>query len=42
VESIRKQLRVGMPVRAVWRKPDQREGAITDILHFEPVRGRRR
>jgi len=42
VEGIRKQLRVGMPVRAIWRKPDQRMGAITDILHFEPVKGRKR
>lgn len=42
VEAIRKQLTVGMSVRAVWKKPHQREGAITDIVHFEPVRHGRR
>lgn len=42
VKAIRKQLRVGMPVRAVWKKPSQREGSITDILYFEPVRRHRR
>jgi uncharacterized OB-fold protein len=37
VEEIRRQVRVGMPVRAVWKPPAQREGAITDIRYFEPV-----
>ncbi len=40
VEAIGKQLRVGQPVRAVWKPPAQRSGAITDILHFAPVRQR--
>ncbi len=42
VEAIRNQLHVAMPVRAVWKKPHQREGSITDILYFEPMRQRRR
>jgi uncharacterized OB-fold protein len=37
VEEIRRQVRVGMPVRAVWKPPTQRQGAITDIRYFEPV-----
>lgn len=41
VEAVRRQVAVGMPVRAVWKKAPQREGAITDILHFEPVKRRR-
>jgi uncharacterized OB-fold protein len=44
VEAIRRQVQVGMPVRAVWKPDRQREGAITDILYFTPLRrgGRRR
>lgn len=41
VEAIREQIAVGAPVRAVWKKPRDREGAITDILHFVPSGGRR-
>jgi uncharacterized OB-fold protein len=33
-----KQVRVGMPVRAVWRTPSQRRGSITDIAYWEPDR----
>lgn len=40
VEEIRRQVRVGMRVRAVWKPPRRREGAITDILYFAPVRKR--
>jgi hypothetical protein len=29
-------VRVGMRVRAVWKKPPDRKGAITDIRFFEP------
>ena len=32
-----KAVRVGMKVRAVWRKPQERAGSITDIRHFEPI-----
>lgn len=38
VDAIRGQIRVGMPVRAVWKKPRERAGAITDILHFAAYR----
>lgn len=41
VEEIRRQVRVGTRVRAVWKPSRAREGAITDILYFAPVRGRR-
>jgi hypothetical protein len=26
-----------MKVKAVWKKPEDRTGAITDILYFKPV-----
>jgi uncharacterized OB-fold protein len=42
VEAIRAQIAVGTPVRAVWKKPKDREGAITDILHFTPLGARRK
>lgn len=29
-------VRIGMPVRAVWKTPAEREGAITDIRYFRP------
>ena len=28
---------IGMRVRAVWKPPEEREGAITDILYFKPL-----
>jgi uncharacterized OB-fold protein len=42
VGAIREQIAVGSPVRAVWKKRQDRAGAITDIVHFAPVAGRRR
>jgi len=33
-------LKIGMKVKAVWKRPEEREGAITDILYFKPVRPR--
>lgn len=30
-------LRIGMHVQAVWKPPDERRGAITDIAYFRPV-----
>lgn len=30
------QVKVGMRVRAVWKPPQERTGAITDILYFKP------
>ncbi len=32
-----KDLKIGMKVQAVWKKPEDRTGAITDILYFKPV-----
>lgn len=31
------QIKIGMRVGAVWKPPEDREGAITDILYFKPV-----
>jgi uncharacterized OB-fold protein len=31
-------IKIGMKVRAVWKKPEERTGAITDILYFKPIR----
>ena len=31
-----KKIHVGMPVRAVWKPPEERKGSVTDILYFEP------
>ena len=33
-------LEIGMKVKAVWKKSEDREGAITDILYFKPARAR--
>jgi len=30
-------LQIGMRVRAVWKPPEERSGAITDIVYFKPV-----
>ncbi len=32
-------VKIGMKVRAVWKKEEERTGAITDILYFKPVKG---
>jgi uncharacterized OB-fold protein len=32
-------LEIGMPVRAVWKPEDQRNGTLDDIDYFEPVNG---
>ncbi len=37
VEAIRRRVRVGMRVQAVWKSPAERVGAITDILYFQPL-----
>lgn len=31
-----KKVKIGMKVKAVWKKPSEREGKITDIIHFAP------
>ena len=35
-------IEIGMKVKAVWKKPDEREGAITDILYFKPAKRARK
>jgi uncharacterized OB-fold protein len=32
------QVRIGMRVQAVWKPAEEREGAITDILYFKPLK----
>ena len=32
------KIKIGMKVKAVWKPKDEREGAITDIKYFKPVR----
>jgi len=33
-----KKIKIGMKVKAVWKKPEEREGSITDILYFKPIK----
>jgi uncharacterized OB-fold protein len=33
-----KKIDVGMKVKAVWKPPEEREGAVTDILFWEPLK----
>ena len=35
IEEIKSLLKIGMPVQAVWKPADQREGSITDIEYFK-------
>ncbi|MFQ5762482.1 MAG: Zn-ribbon domain-containing OB-fold protein, partial [Candidatus Bathyarchaeia archaeon] len=35
-EVERGQVRLGLPVKAVWKPPHERRGAITDIKYFKP------
>jgi uncharacterized OB-fold protein len=42
VKDVMARVKVGTPVQAVWKKPAEREGAITDILYFRPASGERR
>ena len=37
-----KDIKIGMKVKAVWKKPEERTGAITDILYFKPVAAKRK
>lgn len=32
-----KEVHIGMRVQAVWKSPEEREGAITDIKYFKPL-----
>jgi uncharacterized OB-fold protein len=36
------ELHIGMKVKAVWKPESEREGAITDIIYFEPAKKKRR
>lgn len=36
------QVKIGMRVQAVWKPAEQRQGAITDILYFKPLKETRR
>ena len=38
LEEVLKNVKIGMKVKAVWKKEKEREGAITDILYFKPVK----
>jgi uncharacterized OB-fold protein len=29
---------MGMRVQAVWKPPEEREGSVTDILYFKPIK----
>jgi uncharacterized OB-fold protein len=31
------KIKIGMRVQAVWKPPEEREGAVTDILYFKPI-----
>ncbi len=33
------RIAVGMKVKAVWKPPEERQGAITDIRYFKPAEG---
>jgi hypothetical protein len=35
----KEDVHIGMKVKAVWRPPEQRTGAVTDIAHFRPLEG---
>jgi hypothetical protein len=32
-----KDVHIGMRVKAVWKPPEERQGAITDIEYFKPL-----
>lgn len=31
------EVKIGMRVQAVWKEPEERQGAVTDILYFKPM-----
>ena len=37
LEEITSRLKLGMPVQAVWKPAEEREGAITDIRYFRVI-----
>ena|SRR3989338_8152873 len=34
-----KEIKIGMKVKAVWKRPEERTGSITDILYWKPLKG---
>ncbi len=38
-EMTKDEIHIGMKVKAVWKAPKDREGAITDIKYFKPLKG---
>ncbi|MBD3196313.1 MAG: DNA-binding protein [Candidatus Lokiarchaeota archaeon] len=38
-EMSKDEIKIGMKVKAVWKPEDEREGSITDIKYFKPLRG---
>lgn len=42
VAAIRAKVKIGMRVQAAWKPPRARQGAITDIMYFAPIRAHRR
>lgn len=38
LEEILKNVKIGMRVKAVWKREEERQGEITDILYFRPLR----
>lgn len=36
-EDVKSRKIFNVRVKAVWKKPEEREGSITDILYFEPI-----
>jgi len=36
-EANPESVKIGLRVQAVWKKPEEREGAITDIRYFKPI-----
>jgi len=33
-----KEVKIGMHVKAVWKPIEERQGSITDILYFKPIK----
>jgi hypothetical protein len=42
LEEVLKNVSIGMRVKAVWKPDKEREGSITDILYFKPLKLKKR
>jgi len=38
-EMSKDEIKIGMKVKAVWKPENEREGSITDIKYFKPLKG---